>query len=332
MKDNNSPVVSIVIGAYNEANMIASTIQSLLGQTVDDFEVIIVDDGSQDETSRVVQEFCDNRVNLIKADSNNGLPASLNRGIESAEGRYIARADADEYSTPSRIQKQRQVLDNNPSISVVGCWYVIIGPNNERGATVQVPEDRSFGVDDLIDNGPGIAHGSVMMRKEAIKQVGGYREEFTLAQDYDLWLRFAEEFGEGWLDIVPEVLYERRVEAGQLEKRELQRLFAETAKKCAKRRRRVGDDARLLEQLSGMAREAETQSFDFREAIGMCHYLQGNHFLEQGNRRASCHRALKAIWLAPTKPRPWYLLLQSSLPNEWRETVQRWSQAIFHAR
>ncbi|WP_203227893.1 MULTISPECIES: glycosyltransferase family 2 protein [Haloferacaceae] len=330
--DSERPLISVVVGAYNEEDSLADTIQSLLGQSFSDYEIIIVDDGSTDKTAEIAKSFEDTRVRLVAIDENIGLPKALNRGIQESEGEYIARADADEYSDPFRLQKQRSVFEANSGVQAVGCWYATIGPDNERVATVQVSQNRDFGVNDLLNNGPGIAHGSVMMQKEAIKRVGGYREEFTLAQDYDLWFRMADEFGEGWLDVVPEVLYERRVEAHQLEKRELQRLFAETARKCAKRRQRGEDDTGLLKELSDRAQEVESRNFNSRVATGMYHYLQGNHLLEQGNHTASRHRALKAIWFAPTKPRPWYLLLLSSLPSEWREAAQNWSQTVFRAR
>jgi len=332
MMNSEQPLISVVVGAYNEEGCLAATIQSLLGQSFSDYEIIIVDDGSTDKTAEIAKSFEDTRIKVIDIDENIGLPNALNYGIRESEGKYIARADADEYSDPFRLQKQRSALEANSSVQAVGCWYTTIGPDNGRVATVQVPPNRDYGVNDLLNRGPGVAHGSVMMRKEAVKRVGGYRGEFTLAQDYDLWLRMADEFGDGWLDIVPEVLYERRVEAQQLEKRELQRLFAETARKCARRRQQGQDDVGLLEQLSDRAPDVESRSFNSRVATGMYHYLQANHLLEQGNRTASRTQALKSIWFAPMKLRPWYLFTLSLLPTSWKEIAQKWSQSIFRAR
>jgi glycosyltransferase involved in cell wall biosynthesis len=233
---SDSPLVSVILGAYNEEDTIAATLQSLLGQSMADIEIIAVDDGSTDGTAEVVGMFEDSRVRLLSLERNVGLPGALNRGIEAARGPYIARADADELSFPFRLQRQSTVLAENPHVQAVGCRYQIRGRRNECIVTKQVDSRTTFDVESLLQNGPRIAHGSVMLRKSAVTEVGGYREEFQLAQDYDLWLQMAEHFGEGWLHIVPETLYLRTIQAEQLAKRERQRAYGYAARECAKMR------------------------------------------------------------------------------------------------
>ena len=94
MNADTPPKISVVIGAYNEEQAIAETLQSLLGQTIDDFEIIVVDDGSTDETTDTVADFTDRRIRLVSLDENRGLSRALNRGISGAGGEYIERADA----------------------------------------------------------------------------------------------------------------------------------------------------------------------------------------------------------------------------------------------
>ena len=323
---SHTPTVSIVIGAYNEEETIADTLQSLLGQTFSDFEILVVDDGSTDDTRRIVERFDDQRVNLIANETNLGLPRSLNRGISHAEGTYIARADADERSLPTRLQRQVDVLETREEVQVVGCWYRVIGREEERIADIEIPLERSFDVDDLLKEGPGIAHGSVMMRKEAVVTVGRYREQFTLAQDYDLWLRMAEEFGPGFVHVVPEVLYERRLSADQMAKRSKQRLFSAFAKRSA-RRRRNGESEDLAE-LERKAHQVPTRNLSENEREAMYHYLAGVQLLNEDDKGAARRRFLLAVKAAPTNVRPWYRLFLSCLSDQRRNKVKNTIQTM----
>ncbi|PCR90470.1 glycosyltransferase family 2 protein [Natrinema ejinorense] len=326
MYKHGSPIVSVVVGAYNEEETIADTIQSILGQTFSDFEILVVDDGSTDDTQRIVRSFDDQRVNLIVNETNIGLPRSLNRGISQAKGTYIARIDADERSLPTRLERQVNVLEVREDVQVVGCWYQVIGRDGERIVDIEIPAERPFDIDDLLKEGPGIAHGSVMMRKEAVDTVGKYREQFTLAQDYDLWFRMAEEFGPGFVHVVPEVLYERRLSADQMAKRSKQRLFTSFAKRGA-RRRRNGKNEDLAE-LERKAQQMSTRNFTENERESMYHYLAGVQLLSGGDNSAARRRFLLAVKAAPTNVRPWYRLFLSCLSDDRRNKVKNTVQTV----
>lgn len=324
MNSEGGPTVSVVVGAYNEEDVIADTIQSILGQTFDNFEIVVVDDGSSDRTAQIVESFQDSRVRLVSFDQNQGLPSALNRGIQEARGEYIARADADERSLPFRIQRQSEILDSESSIQAVACWYCIIGQDKTQIVDIEISTDRDFGVNDLLENGPGVAHGSMMIRKEALLDVNGYREEFQLAQDYDLWLRMADTFGKGWLHIIPDVLYERNINAYQLQKRHRQRIFGDAARESAKIRRAGHSDEKLLSNLDERAERSEGPNYSQKELAGMYHYHVGTQLLTQNKRSRARQHLLKALWFAPTRPRPWYRLGLSILPPEHRKTIQNW--------
>lgn len=324
MNADSSPRISVVIGAHNEEDTIARTVQSLLGQTIDNIEIIVVDDGSTDDTAEVVSDFNDQRIRLITIGQNQGLPGALNSGINAAKGEYIARADADERSLPYRLQNQSEVFDEQPDVQAVGCWYTNVGRDGKRIVDERISTDRSFSVRDLLENGPGVAHGSMMIRADALSKVGGYREEFQLAQDYDLWLRMAEAFGPGWLHVVSSVLYERTIEASQLQKRYRQRVYSNAAQECARVRKKGGTDISILEDLPERVELAANPDYTPREWDGMYYYLIASKLLAQNQQSAAQRYLLKALWFAPKRPRPWYRFVLSCLPSNQRQTIQDW--------
>jgi glycosyltransferase involved in cell wall biosynthesis len=321
---NMSPRVSVVIAAYNEENTIARTVQSLVGQTMDNFEIIVVDDGSTDDTAEVVSDFTDQRIRLITTDQNQGLPEALNRGIYAAKGEYIARADADERSLPYRLQHQSEVLNEQPDVQAVGCWYTNVGRDGKRIVDKRISTDRSFSVRDLLENGTGVAHGSMMIRTDALSKVGGYREAFQLAQDYDLWLRMAETFGPGWLHVVSSVLYERTIEASQLQKRYRQRVYSDAAQECARVRQKGRTDVQILEDLPERVKRAANPQYTQRELEGMYYYLLATKLLAQNQQGVAQRYLVKALWFAPKRPRPWYRFVLSCLSSDQRQTIQDW--------
>jgi len=183
-----APTVSVVMAVYNEEKYVSMAIESILEQTFSDFEFLIVDDGSTDRTSEIVDGYAksDNRVRLLTNKKNMGLPASLNKGIEAARGEYIARMDADDKSLPGRFERQVKYLDSNPETHVIGCQVRVIGANGEYfGYRRFSAGPRS--PNEMKQTGPKVAHPSVMMRRSSVISVGKYRESFKYAQDLDLW-------------------------------------------------------------------------------------------------------------------------------------------------
>ena len=178
------------MGVYNEQTHLEDALDSILAQTYENFEFIIVDDASSDDSPTIVRSYDDPRITLLENDSNRGLTYSLNRGIENANGKYIARQDADDISEPERLERQVQFLETHEQVAVVGTGALLIDDENNV-------IDRRVGYcnpdfEDFIDKGH-LIHGSIVARRSILEAVGGYDEFFRYAQDQDLWLRIAKD-------------------------------------------------------------------------------------------------------------------------------------------
>ncbi len=184
------PLVSIIMGAYNCQDTVGKAIESIQNQTYQNWEFVICDDASTDETWMELKKYgeSDKRIILIKNDHNLRLAAALNHCLAHAKGEYIARMDADDESYPERLEKQVRFLEQHEEYAVVGCGRVIFDENGDKGVRLvkEVP-DR----DVLLANAP-FAHPTIMMRKSVYDQLGGYTvSELTKrAEDLDLWFRF----------------------------------------------------------------------------------------------------------------------------------------------
>ncbi len=186
----NAPAVSVILPAYNCEKFIGKAIQSMLQQTFPDFELIIVNDGSSDKTETVIYGFNDPRIIYHKNPENKGLIYSLNRAIELADGKYIARMDSDDISLPGRLEKQKAFLDKSPHISVAATTIDFINQNEEKIG--QWDLDRQTITAEQIEKQMPyencIAHPTVMIRSEVLKTFK-YKNYQKNIEDYDLWLR-----------------------------------------------------------------------------------------------------------------------------------------------
>jgi glycosyltransferase involved in cell wall biosynthesis len=205
--------ISVVMSVYNGASRLRPTMESLLGQTDRDFELIVVDDGSTDGTPAMLASYAalDPRVRII-TQSNSGLTRALIRGCSEARGRLIARQDCGDQSHPERLARQRALIDSAADIVLVSCSTAYRGPEGELLYEVsgQGEEVRQSLLRDGVDSVRGLTHhGSAMFRREAYQQAGGYRAAFYFAQDLDLWTRLARL---GRIALLPEVLYDAVIE------------------------------------------------------------------------------------------------------------------------
>jgi glycosyltransferase involved in cell wall biosynthesis len=187
----NYPLISVILPVFNSELFLAESIDSILDQTYENFELLIIYDESTDGSYSIIERYLnrDNRIKLIYG-YGKGLIGALNQGIESSKGEFIARMDADDVSLPERFEKQIQLLISTNS-DICGChWFVI----NEIGKLIDaklVPLCQNTLITYLTCTVP-FAHGSVIMRREFIQKnrlkYGGVR----YAEDYDLWLKFYE--------------------------------------------------------------------------------------------------------------------------------------------
>lgn len=190
------PAISVVLPVYNGAEYLSESVASILAQTVDDFELIIVDDCSQDDSPQVIGGFRDSRIITLRNDVNLGLPASLNIGIAAARGDLIARQDQDDISAVDRFAVQLDVLERHPDVGLVGTWAAILqssgGDDWRTTGHHRHPSDDSTLRWRLLWNSPFV-HSSVLMRRSVLSEVGGYPTDVDelIPEDYDLWSRMA---------------------------------------------------------------------------------------------------------------------------------------------
>jgi glycosyltransferase involved in cell wall biosynthesis len=181
----------VLMSVYNCENFIEQALKSIYNQTYQDFEVIIVDDASTDKTSEILVEMKDSRTFIYRNSGNLGLTKSLNIGLKLCRGKYIARMDADDISDPQRFEKQVRYLDENPKCLALGSWYKRIDSAGQTWGTKETPTAYENIKQNLLI-GNCVGHGSAMLRRSALVEIGGYNEKYIYAQDYDLWLRLSE--------------------------------------------------------------------------------------------------------------------------------------------
>lgn len=186
-----NPKVTILMPVYNGEKYLKPAIDSILSQTYSDFEFIIINDGSTDETAKIILEYNDNRIIFINNQENIGYTPILNQGIKIAKGEYIARMDSDDISLPDRLKKQIEFLDKNQNIGICGTWYKTFGyEENEIKWSLTHNEIK---INLLFQNVLG--HPTVMFRKNLFKEYNlEYNTSYMPAEDYELWSRATEYF------------------------------------------------------------------------------------------------------------------------------------------
>lgn len=200
-----TPVISVVMPAHNAAEYLSEAVDSVLGQSFGDFELIIVDDASTDDTAIILQSISDSRLKVLRNDAQAGVARSLNRGIAAATGEFVARMDADDTCAPTRFAIQLEFFAKNPGVAICGTWVERFGAGRNFRLRFPVGQDcvRSY-----VLLGNPLAHPSVMFRREELQSKGlGYDEDCAAAQDYDLWVRASGVVG---MDNIPLVLLKWR--------------------------------------------------------------------------------------------------------------------------
>ena len=186
-----APVVSVVIPVRNGGRFLAPALESVLNQTGVAFEVICIDDGSDDATWSVLASFAArHRALCIRKAEGTGISDALNQALALARGRYVARMDSDDLCLPGRLAVQAHHLDAHPEIGVLGAQAGVIDGAGVRGGRLRVPVGPER-VRAALETSSPLIHPTVMMRRDVVLAAGGYRKLFDGAEDYDLWLRIA---------------------------------------------------------------------------------------------------------------------------------------------
>lgn len=188
------PLVSVIFPVYNGATYLREAIESILNQTYNNIELIIINDGSKDDSAAIIVTYLDPRIRFYRQ-ANQGLAATLNRSIGFAQGEYIARQDQDDISLPQRFEKQVAFLQTHPDHGMVGTWAEIIEGTKKTGRAHRHPSESAVLKFNLLFNNPFV-HSSMMVRKKVFEKVGLYSTDKTRQppEDYELWSRVAREF------------------------------------------------------------------------------------------------------------------------------------------
>jgi len=203
--------VSVVMSVYNGEQYLKYAIDSILNQVFKDFEFIIVNDSSTDETETIIKSYKDSRIIYLKNEKNNGQTESLNRGIRISKGVYVARMDQDDISLPERLSTQVEFMEQNHNVAVVGTWHQEIDSKNRLIRKCRFPTKPSVKVRLLFSRLVGwacISHPTVMVRAKMLSDIGYYDPRYHNCQDHDLWIRVSRRY---LIENIPQILLSYRI-------------------------------------------------------------------------------------------------------------------------
>jgi GT2 family glycosyltransferase len=316
--------ISVVMSVQDGGPYLAPTMESVLAQEGVDLEILVVDDGSADGSGDVLRGFADrdSRVRIFRQERR-GLTQALIHACAQARGRYIARQDAADLSRPGRLARQERALDAEPRLAFVSCWTEYRGPRMEYLYTTRDSGRAREPADVVVEEGGTVTladgpthHGSVMFRRDVYERVGGYRREFYLAQDRDLWFRMAEA---GLYQALPEALYVALVLPASRSSsfRDVQHRLGRLARRAFELRQAGQSEAEVLELASGLRPRGS--------AHGARRIAAANYFIGEALRRNEDRRCLgylgRAVRLRPFHAGGWLRFLQAgavSRIGRWR--------------
>lgn len=210
-------LISVIMSNFNTPEeFLRSSIESVLDQTYTEFEFIIIDDCSTDNSLAIIESYDDKRIRILKNERNLGITKSLNRGLAAAKGEFVARMDADDICLPERFEKQIEFLKKNPQVIVCGTGVELIG--DWRGKYTHqklcrtIPDRETFKIHLLFGNFPNIVHPTAMFDRKKLDLFNiKYNETYIYAQDYRMWVSCSEH---GECANIPETLLYYRVHGG----------------------------------------------------------------------------------------------------------------------
>ncbi len=301
------PEITVLMPAFNAAGYIGEAIRSVLAQTFRNFELLVVNDGSTDDTEAIVRSFVDPRIVIVNQE-NRGVAAALNTGLVYARAEYIARFDADDLCLPHRLDVQLAFMERHPEYQVVGSAAEYM---DVHGHFLFNHEPPAFSSTQLRELGYDICpflHSSVMFRKEAVMENGGYSEHAYLFEDHFLWRNILNEHPCANL---PEVLMKVRLnpESVTIDERWRPRKFTAMKKEALRTGSITAHEGRLLQE---MARKQHTPHIKYGSYYALC----GKKFLINNFQplRARAHMA-RAIGIHPLRLDNYLFYTLSFLPE-----------------
>lgn len=290
------PRVAVVMTVHNGLPYLKPAVESILSQTLVEFEFIIVDDGSTDSTADFLRSLNDPRVAVI-CQQQMGQHAAAHRGIVAASANYIARMDSDDISDPRRLEQQLSFLDANPHVGLVGSQITRRGESG-CGLLSHFPTDHDRIVDDLFHNRHSMCNPSTMFRRELYFTVGGYWAH-NIAEDWDLFLKIADHAKLANLD---EPLLSYRFHTGSINGRRIveSQLYNEYAAHLARQRRANQPATTIADFIAGHRSQRFPHSFFFSlDCHSVAQYRKAVAEIHSDKPFVGCLRALYSISCSP---------------------------------
>jgi glycosyltransferase involved in cell wall biosynthesis len=302
-----SPAITVLMPAYNAGSYIREAIESVLAQTFTDFEFLIIDDGSKDDSLSIIQSFHDPRIRVISR-PNKGLIESLNEGIAAARAPLIARHDADDVCLPHRLERQYNFLQKNPDYVLVGSDALYMDKDGNYVSELKAPIGYSHKEmwHRRFEKCPFI-HPTVLFKKDAIIAAGGYPKDALLFEDWLLWLRVMEH---GHACNLPEGLIKVRInpESVTIDERWRPQEFHEIRRRALEQEEISDEDARRLREILRTQNFSAYKTASYHAYVAK-KYLWDNH--QPGLARKHLRAVIKAY---PGNKEPYFLYLLSFMP------------------
>ena len=310
------PLVSVVMPVYNGADYLGEAIDSILAQTLADFELLIVDDGSRDNSAQIVRSYQkrDSRIRFFRHEANLGQAAAQNTGIAAAKGAFLAAMDSDDISTPQRLEKQLAFLQANPDIGLVGAHQRFVDKDLNPLTSYKLPRSHAIIVLNLFV-GASLHGPTIMIRREFLTEAGGFRPGVRRCQDMELFLGLLEKTQIRFANL-PDELYIYRLHSSQ------KSYYAPDSFQVSKDADCVAHRDNALEYLWGKPPEPAVSDRFFR--------LRAGQKLSWAERRAAKQDILRLIesilkhnWVNPNDSRLLYdamnRRLEQASPRRWQQ-------------
>ena len=301
------PSVSVLLPAHNAGDYLFIAVESILAQSYSDFELIVLDDGSTDNSVIRLSTISDHRLIVIGNNTNQGLINTLNRGIECARAPLIARMDADDVAHRDRLMRQVEEFSRRPDLVLLGTNATLIDSKGQVFGSINVPSGY-LNIRKVILNGNLFIHPSVMFRTKVIRDLGGYSCDAVHAEDYALWLEMVYDYV---VDNLPESLMFYRVHTGQISQNKIaaqrrsvdiirQKVWAKVSERCEE----LGIEPIRRQSFWGRMRGRDsTLGSDYRSRV--------RNYADMGEHLLALRTAISGLLCAPLA----FGMLRDALPS-----------------
>lgn len=297
------PKVSVIIPIYNSEKYLSEAILSILNQTFSDFELLLADDCSTDDTLKIAKSLAekDQRITLLENEKNSGVSYTRNKLHQIAQGEFIAVMDADDVALPDRFKVQLDFLESNPDVVCVGSNHGLIDEHGHFLTTLELLEDDEAIQSAALEGHGSICHPCAMIRKSALDEIGGYDESLSSALDLDIWLKLGEI---GKLANIQTRLLDYRLHSSSISgsKGGKQRLNARAACENAWQRRGIQGEFTAAEPWR--PQNDKQSKLEFALKYGWWAYGSESF-------KGACFYAMKALRASPLASNAWKLLILS---------------------